>query len=80
MNSTADLRWPFAVRPLTAKLGAEISGVSLAGEVPDDASSSSMGESSKETLVQSVQVTRSSPRCTHTNRPAGPLTEGRAAP
>ena len=36
MNSTADLRWPFAVRPLTPKLGAEISGVSLAGDVPDD--------------------------------------------
>jgi len=36
MNSTADLRWPFAVRPLTPKLGAEISGVSLAGDVPDE--------------------------------------------
>ena len=36
MNSTADLRWPFAVRPLTPQLGAEISGVSLAGDVPDE--------------------------------------------
>jgi taurine dioxygenase len=36
MNSTADLRWPFAVRPLTPKLGAEISGVSLAGDIPDE--------------------------------------------
>ena len=36
MNSTADLRWPFAVRPLTPKLGAEISVVSLAGEVSDE--------------------------------------------
>ena len=26
MNSAADLRWPFAVRPLTPALGAEISG------------------------------------------------------
>jgi alpha-ketoglutarate-dependent 2,4-dichlorophenoxyacetate dioxygenase len=29
MNSTADLRLPFSVRPLTPKLGAEISGVDL---------------------------------------------------
>ena len=36
MNSTANLRWPFAVRPLTPQLGAEISGVSLAGDVPDE--------------------------------------------
>jgi taurine dioxygenase len=33
MNSTADLRLPFAVRPLTPKLGAEISGVDLAQDV-----------------------------------------------
>ena len=30
MSSTADLRLPFAVRPLTPKLGAEISGIELA--------------------------------------------------
>src|SRR5689334_932936 len=30
MHSTADLRWPFTVRPLTPKLGAEISGVEIA--------------------------------------------------
>jgi taurine dioxygenase len=36
MNSTADLRWPFAVRPLTPKLGAEISGVALEDEMSDD--------------------------------------------
>ena len=33
MNSTADLRWPFAVRPLTPKLGAEISGVTLENDI-----------------------------------------------
>src|SRR4030095_15086533 len=36
MNSTAELRWPFAVRPLTPKLGAEIRGVNLADDVTDD--------------------------------------------
>ncbi len=36
MNSAADLRWPFAVRPLTPKLGAEISGVALADDMSDD--------------------------------------------
>ena len=35
MNSTADLRWPFAVRPLTPKLGAEISGVTLENDISD---------------------------------------------
>src|SRR5215468_882461 len=29
MSSTADLRLPFAVRPLTPKLGAEISGIEI---------------------------------------------------
>jgi alpha-ketoglutarate-dependent 2,4-dichlorophenoxyacetate dioxygenase len=36
MNSNVDLRWPFAVRPLTPELGAEISGVSLAEGVSDE--------------------------------------------
>jgi len=36
MNSAADLRWPFAVRPLTPKLGAEILGVRLEEGVADD--------------------------------------------
>jgi taurine dioxygenase len=36
MDSAADIRWPFAVRPLTPKLGAEISGVNLAANVSDD--------------------------------------------
>ena len=36
MNSTADLRRPFDVRPLTPKLGAEILGVNLAKGVSDD--------------------------------------------
>jgi taurine dioxygenase len=36
MNSTAELRWPFAVRPLTPKLGAEIQGVNLSEGVADD--------------------------------------------
>ena len=36
MNSTADLRLPFAVRPLTPNLGAEILGVELANGVSDD--------------------------------------------
>jgi taurine dioxygenase len=36
MNSTAELRWPFAVRPLTPNLGAEIRGVNLAESVTDD--------------------------------------------
>jgi hypothetical protein len=29
MNATAELRWPFAVRTLTPKLGAEIRGVDV---------------------------------------------------
>ena len=36
MNSIVELRWPFAVRPLTPKLGAEILGVELANGVSDD--------------------------------------------
>ena len=36
MNTTADLRWPLTVRPLTPKLGAEISGVSLAEDISDE--------------------------------------------
>jgi taurine dioxygenase len=33
MSAVVDVRWPFAVRPLTPKLGAEISGVSLAEDI-----------------------------------------------
>ena len=36
MHATVDLRLPFAVRPLTPNLGAEISGVNLAQGVSDD--------------------------------------------
>ena len=36
MNTTADLRPPFAVRPLTPRLGAELSGVALADDMSDD--------------------------------------------
>ena len=36
MNSIAELRWPFAVRPLTPNLGAEISGVKLAEAISDE--------------------------------------------
>ncbi len=36
MNSTADLRLPFEVRPLTPALGAEIVGVKLADGITDD--------------------------------------------
>lgn len=36
MNSTADLRLPFAVRPLAANLGAELAGVTLAEDIDDD--------------------------------------------
>ncbi len=36
MNPTADLRKAFVVRPLTPNLGAEISGVALAGDIADD--------------------------------------------
>src|SRR5882672_1558453 len=36
MNSTVELRWPFAVRPLTPKLGAEISGMALADDIADE--------------------------------------------
>ena len=36
MNTTADLRQPFAVRPLTPRLGAELSGVILADDMSDD--------------------------------------------
>ena len=35
MNANTDLPWPFAVRPLTPSLGAEISGVSLAEDLPE---------------------------------------------
>ena len=35
MNTTADLRLPFAVRPLTPRLGAELSGVVLADAMSD---------------------------------------------
>src|SRR6266436_5154694 len=35
-RSAAELRWPFAVRPLTPKLGAAISDVKLADEMSDD--------------------------------------------
>ncbi len=36
MNATTDFRWPFAVRLLTPKLGAEISGVRLAEDISDE--------------------------------------------
>jgi taurine dioxygenase len=36
MNSTAVLRLPFAVRPLTPRLGAELSGVILADDMSDE--------------------------------------------
>ena len=36
MNTTADLRLPFTVRPLTPRLGAELSGVILADDMSDD--------------------------------------------
>ena len=36
MNSNADLRLPFAVRPLTPRLGAEVLGVDLGDGVADD--------------------------------------------
>src|SRR4029453_10588835 len=36
MSSVIDVRWPFAVRPLTPRLGAEISGVSLADDISPD--------------------------------------------
>ncbi len=36
MSSTAEFRWPFAVRPLTANLGAEISDVNLAEDIGDE--------------------------------------------
>ena len=36
MNSTVDLRLPFATRPLTPKLGAEIVGVDLSAEIDDE--------------------------------------------
>ena len=36
MRSAADVRWPFAVRPLTPRLGAEISGVSLAEDISEN--------------------------------------------
>ena len=36
MDSAGDVRWPFAVRPLTQRLGAEISGVSLAENISPD--------------------------------------------
>jgi taurine dioxygenase len=36
MNSTPARDWPFAVLPLAANLGAEISGVELAGDIEND--------------------------------------------
>ena len=36
MNTTADLHLPFAVRPLTPRLGAELSGVILADDMADE--------------------------------------------
>jgi len=36
MSSTADLRLPISVRPLTAHLGAEVSGVKLADDISDE--------------------------------------------
>ena len=36
MSSAVDVRKPLAVRPLTPKLGAELSGVSLAEEIAED--------------------------------------------
>ena len=36
MNARDELRWPFAVRPLTPNLGAEIAGVNLAEDVSDE--------------------------------------------
>src|SRR5947208_16170531 len=36
MSATVDLRLPFAARPLTPRLGAEISGVNLAQELSDE--------------------------------------------
>jgi len=35
MNTGSESSWPFAVRPLTPHLGAEISGVKLAGDLAD---------------------------------------------
>ena len=35
MNTGSESSWPFAVRPLTPHLGAEISGVELAGDLAD---------------------------------------------
>jgi taurine dioxygenase len=36
MDTASNRRWPFLVRPLTANLGAEISGVDLAADISDD--------------------------------------------
>ena len=36
MSSTVDLRLPISVRPLTANLGAEISGVKLGEDISDE--------------------------------------------
>jgi taurine dioxygenase len=36
MNSTADLRLPFVVRPLSPNLGAEILGVQIGDEIPEE--------------------------------------------
>jgi taurine dioxygenase len=36
MNTTADLRLPFTVRPLTPQLGAELSGIVLADDMTDE--------------------------------------------
>ena len=36
MNANTESLWPFALRPLTPSLGAEISGLNLAEDVPDE--------------------------------------------
>ena len=36
MNTETATTWPFAVRPLTENLGAELSDIDLAGDVSDE--------------------------------------------
>jgi taurine dioxygenase len=36
MNAAVEVRWPFSVRPLTPRLGAEISGVDLTEDIAED--------------------------------------------